>query len=155
MQVEVSKIVAARPPDIFDTVTDVTSWPETVRSIASVEILSDGPVQPGARLRLRRVMFGHETFEELEVFDMERPRRFRLTGETRGLHYERDHIADAVADEGTRFMLIFRTRPESDTGRALLDFITPLMQVNMRDELERDLFDLAAAAARAPQPAQR
>ena len=33
-------------------------------------------------------------------------------------------------------------------ARAAQDFITPFMQINLRDELERDLIDLATAAAR-------
>jgi hypothetical protein len=44
-------------------------------------------------------------------------------------------------------MLILCVPPASQTqtGRALTRFITPFMEINLRDELERDLADLAAA----------
>jgi hypothetical protein len=35
-------------------------------------------------------MYGHETIEELKVETLERPRRLRLVGQNRGMHYERD-----------------------------------------------------------------
>jgi hypothetical protein len=68
-----------------------------------------------------------------------------MIGESRGVRYERDHVIDAL-HEGSRLMLIFRIRPDSEQARAAQDFFTPLMQITLRDELERDLFDLAAAA---------
>ena len=44
-------------------------------------------------------------------------------------------------------MLIFRNRPRQSGPGPLKNFITPFMQINLRDELERDLLDLATAAA--------
>jgi hypothetical protein len=44
-------------------------------------------------------------------------------------------------------MLILRILPTSQTqtGRALTSVITPFMEIDLRDELERDLADLATA----------
>ena len=61
------------------------------------------------------------------------------------LHYELDYLIDAVYGGGSRIMLIFRGRPETSVGRALHPFMTPLMGITLRDELERDLTDLASA----------
>jgi uncharacterized protein YndB with AHSA1/START domain len=150
MQIELAKTVAARPPKVFETVTDAVHWPQIMRSVTAVEVLTRGPLQVGTRLREIHVMFGQQTTEELQVIEMEPPRRLLLAGHSHGLHYERDHIIDAL-DVGSRLMLIFRTRPaaQSRTGRSLMDFITPFMEINLRDELERDLTDLAAAATQA------
>jgi hypothetical protein len=145
MQIDVARIVAARPSKVFATISDVAGWPEMVRSISAVEALTSGPIRAGARLRLTRIMFGHETVEELEIEELENPHRLRLTGETRGIRYDRDHIIDAL-HTGSRFTMAFRTRPATTTGRALQDFISPYMQIILRDELERDLADLAAAS---------
>jgi hypothetical protein len=62
------------------------------------------------------------------------------------MHYERDHVIDAL-HVGSRLMLIFRNSAETEPARTTQDFITPFMQINLRDELERDLLDLATAAA--------
>ena len=42
-------------------------------------------------------------------------------------------------------MLVFRTRSGTSTGRALYSVISPIMEIKLRDELEQDLADLAAA----------
>ncbi len=62
------------------------------------------------------------------------------------MHYERDHVIDAL-QIGSRLMFIFRSRAGTEPARAAQDFIAPLMQINLRDELERDLVDFAAAAS--------
>jgi hypothetical protein len=149
MQIEIAKRLAAPPPKVFDIIADPTHWPQIMRSVVAVEVLTRGPLRVGTRLREIHVMFGQQTTEELEVIEMERPRRLRLAGQNHGLRYERDHIIDAL-DIGSRLMLVFRTKPQAQdqTGRALMDFIAPYMEVNLRDELESDLADLAAAVTR-------
>jgi hypothetical protein len=52
------------------------------------------------------------------------------------MHYARDHVSDAL-HVGSRLMLIFRNRPEGEPSRAAQDFISPFLQINLRDELER------------------
>jgi hypothetical protein len=136
----------SQPRSVFKTVAVIKDCPRIIRSVAAVELLSTGRIRAGARVRINRVMDGHETIEELEVETFERPRRLRLIGESCGVHYERHHVIDAL-HVGSRLALIFRSRPETAPARAAQDFFTPFMQINLRDELERDLVDLAAAAA--------
>jgi hypothetical protein len=145
MQIEVARTVAARPATIFATVADIVNWPVLIRSVRAIELLTPRPIRVGTRLRQTRVVMGHETTDELEVVTIERPRRLRLVGETRGMHYELDHVIDALS-VGSRLMMIFRSRPETPTGRGLQDFIAPFMEIKLRDDLEQDLNDLAAAA---------
>jgi hypothetical protein len=61
------------------------------------------------------------------------------------LHYELDHLIDVVYGSGCRMMLIFRSRAKTPAGRALQSLMTPLMEITLRDELERDLSDFANA----------
>jgi uncharacterized protein YndB with AHSA1/START domain len=152
MQVEVARTIAARPAKVFSTVADVARWPQIIGSVSRVELATSGRLRVGTQLRIGHVMFGHEVTEELTILEIERPRRLRLAGEQHGLHYERDHIIDALPT-GSRLTLIFRTRPEAqhEAGRALKDFLTPFMEINLRDELEHDLADFAAAATQSAQ----
>src|ERR1700716_2304337 len=133
MQITVSRNSAVRPLDAFAVVTDLANWPEMIRSIDVVELLTPGPLRLGTRLRIRRTVFGHETTEEMEIVEIDRPRRLRLAGQSRDLHYERDHIIDAMKT-GSRLTLIFRPKPSDQASRALLPFMTPFMEVNLRDE---------------------
>jgi hypothetical protein len=146
MQIELHKTIAAKPQAVFRTIADIVNWPQIIRSVAAVELLTHGRVRVGTRVRLSRIIYGHQMIEELEVETFERPRRLRLVGESRGMHYERDHVIDAL-QIGSRLMFIFRSRAGTEPARAAQDFIAPLLQINLRDELERDLVDFAAAAS--------
>jgi Polyketide cyclase / dehydrase and lipid transport len=145
MQIELHRTVAAKPPAVFRTVSNIADWPLVISSVTAIEFLTRGPVGIGTRVRLTRIMNGRETVEELEVDTFERPRRLRLVGKSHGSRYERDHVIDALHD-GSRLMLIFRNRPETGTARVSQDFRIPFMQIVLRDALEQDLDDLASAA---------
>jgi hypothetical protein len=145
MQISLSRTVAARPPAAFAILADIAKWPAIIGSVRDVELLTPGPVRVGTGLRILRIMFGRETTEEMEIVEMERPHRLRLAADNHDLHYERDHIVDAVRSAGSRLTLIYRSKPSTQVGRALLPLITPVMEINLRDELEQDLADLAAA----------
>ena len=64
MQLALARTVAARPLTAFKTVADIVEWPQIIRSIKSVELLTPGRIRAGTRLREQRIMFGHETIEE-------------------------------------------------------------------------------------------
>jgi hypothetical protein len=81
--------LAAEPPAVFKTIADIMNWPRIIRSVAAVELLSTGRIRAGTQVRLNRIMYGHETIEELEVETFEWPRRLHLVRENRGMHYER------------------------------------------------------------------
>jgi hypothetical protein len=145
VQIEIAKTVAAQPAAAFATIANITDWPQIIDSIKSIELLTPGPVRAGTRLREERLMFGRDITQELQVATLDRPHRLRLFAEHPDVHYELDHLIDAIYGGGCRIMLVFRSRPETAAGRALQPFMTPLVEITLRDELERDLFDLAAA----------
>jgi hypothetical protein len=88
MQIALGRTVVARPLTAFKTVADIIEWPQIIRSISSVELLPPSPVRAGTRLREQRIMFGHETIEEIMIAEIERPRRLRLVAEKREINYE-------------------------------------------------------------------
>jgi hypothetical protein len=147
MQTDVTRNIAARPPAIFAVVSDVARWPEIFGAVKNIELLTDGPVRAGTRLRENRIMFGHEATEEMEVTTFKRPHEFRLALDNRGMHWEREYIIDTLASGGSRVMLIFRSRSQGGVGRTMQPLMTPLMQIVLRDEMENDLADLAAAVS--------
>jgi hypothetical protein len=147
MQIELAKTVASRPATAFAIVANVVDWPEIISSIKSIEVLTPGPIRAG-RLREDRIMFGRNVTQELEIATIERPHRLRLLADRPDLHYELDHVIDAVYGGGCRMMLIFRSRPTTPAGRALQPLMSPFMEITLRDELERDLSDLATAISR-------
>jgi hypothetical protein len=153
MQIELKRMVAARPAQAFSVVAHIEEWPLIIRSVRSVELLTPGAIRAGSRLRARRVMLGHEAIEDIEVIEVEKPRRLRLVVENPDIHYELDHVIDAIAG-GSRLMLIFRARAETGAGRTLLPLMTPFLEIKLRDELEQDLADLASAITAKSSPAK-
>jgi hypothetical protein len=83
----------------------------------------------------------------LEVATFERPHRLCLLADHPDLHYELDHLLDAVYGGGCRMMLIFRSRPATPAGRALQPLMSPFVEITLRDELEQDLSDLVTAVS--------
>jgi hypothetical protein len=148
MQIELAKTIAARPATAFSILANVVDWPEIISSIRSIEVLTPGPIQIGTRLREDRIMFGAEVIQEVEIATIERPHRLRLLVDHPDLHYELDHLVDAVYGGSCRMMLIFRSSPATAAGRVLQPLMSPFMGVALRDELEQDLSDLATAVSR-------
>jgi hypothetical protein len=148
MQIELAKTVAAQPIDAFTIVTNVADWPGIISSIKRIEVLTPGPLRAGTRLREQRTLFGRNRAQELEIAAIERPHRLRLWADDPDLAYELDHMIDAIFGGGCRITLAFRTRPVSQVGRAAQPFMAPFMEITLRDELEQDLSDLAAAVSR-------
>jgi hypothetical protein len=147
MQIELAKTVSARPATAFAIVANVVEWPEIISSIKSIELLTPGPIRAGTQLREHRIMFGREVTQQLEVATFERPHRLRLLANHPDLHYELDHLLDAVYGGGCRMMLIFRSRPATPAGRALQPLMSPFVEITLRDELEQDLSDLVTAVS--------
>jgi hypothetical protein len=147
VQIELSRTVATRPRAAFETIADVLAWPHKMSSVLSIELVDRGPIKVGTRLRLTRLLFGRETTLNMEVATIERPHRLRFFVAHPEINYELDHLIDAIYGGGCRMTLIYRSRPHSDVGRALHPFLTPSMQILLRDELERDLAELASDVA--------
>ena len=145
MLYELSRTVSAYPQTVFNTVADIMDWPRIIEGVRSVELLTTGPIRVGTKLRLKRVLFGHEMISEVEVAALDPPRRLRLLAQGGEFPYELDHQIDAVYMVGTRLMLIFQTMPDSTAERTALAFITPVVWTSLRGELERDLDDLVTA----------
>jgi hypothetical protein len=145
VQIDLKRNVAAEPAQAFGTVADVMEWPLIIGSIRSVELLTPGPIDEGSQLRVSRFLFGRETTQELEVASLEPPRRLFLFVKDPDIRFELDHVIDGIFGGGSRVTLIFRSRPKTQVGKAAHPFMSPFMQITLRDELEEDLLDLTTA----------
>ncbi|CAA2141660.1 hypothetical protein HYPP_02681 [Hyphomicrobium sp. ghe19] len=145
MQINLKRNVPASPRDAFATLADVRAWPLIIGSIRSVELLTPEPVTEGSKLRVSRFLFGRETTQLFEVSRLEPPRQMRLSVEDPDIDFDLDHVIDGIFGGGSRIMLIFRARPQTQVGKAALPFMSPFMGITLRDELEQDLLDLATA----------
>ena len=146
MQVRVHSVVAAPPATVFAVTTEIGSWPETIRAIEHVEILTPGPVGVGTRFRETRTMFGKTATEEMTVAELDPPHRLVLTAYNHGTAYRAEHVFAREGD-GTDLTLTFAGVPQSLLAR-LLAPIGYLMLGALRRQLASDLADLAREAER-------
>ncbi len=66
LTVTIHRHIAAAPDRVFATITDIPNTPTVISAIASVALLTDGPVGPGTRWRETRRLLGHAATETLE-----------------------------------------------------------------------------------------
>ena len=139
--------VTSAPPDVAHaTNIDISRWPEFIRGITRVEILTDGPIGVGTRFRETRTMFGREAIEEMTVAALESPHRQVFTAENHGARYVA--TTDIIPEgSGSRLRLTFEGIPVTLAAR-LLSFVSVLMMGQVRKQLQNDLDDVAAEAAR-------
>jgi hypothetical protein len=147
MQISASRTVAARPAKVFRLVSNAVEWPLVLRTVESAELLTKGALGEGARLRERRLLLGADAVLESEVVEFARPHRFRLFVASPDRYFDRDFMIDAL-DNGTRLTMAIRPGSRASTGRALLDLLSPVLEVRLSDELEVDIADFAAALRR-------
>jgi len=110
MRLEAAVEIAAPPDVVFAQVADIERWPQTVRAIEDIELITAGPVRVGTRFRETRTMFGRKAAEEMTVAEFDPPRRFVLTAENHGTRYVATHAVEPVAD-GSRLVLAFEGVP--------------------------------------------
>lgn len=145
MQIDARRVVAASPAMVFSLISNAVEWPLVLRTVESAELLTEGAIGLGSRLRERRLLLGADAVLESEVIEFARPHRFRLFVAGSDRSFDRDFLIDAVDGGKSRLTIAIRPGARASTGRALLDIISPVLQVRLSDELEMDITDFAAA----------
>ena len=146
MQVTVETTIAAPPDVVFATMTDVARWPEFIRSVERMEMLTDGAVRVGTRFRETRTMFGRSASEEMTVAELSSPHRLVLTAENHGTRYVATHVV-TPAPNSARLALTFAGTPVSVAAR-LFGVIGLMFMGTVRRKLEDDLTQVKAEAER-------
>jgi hypothetical protein len=144
-----TKHIDAPPEVTFAVAADVARWPETIRGIERIELLTDGPIGAGTRFRETRTMFGRQAVEEITLTAFGPPHSFTLEALSCGARIVSVHrfIPDIA---GTLVELTCSTKAESLRARLLAPLGWLLFKV-MAKPIDADLEDLRKAAeARAP-----
>ncbi len=135
--------IDAVPETVFDTLSNLTGWPDMIEDIVSIELLTDGPVGVGTTFRETRMLFGKEAAEKMTFETFERPESYRLTARSGGSHYLTTTSFEPIPS-GTRMQIHFRARPEKMVAWLLLP-IALAMQGMLRKCLEKDLACIKAS----------
>ena len=146
MKAVVESVTTAPPEVAYATNIDIANWPAFIRGITHVAILSGGAIDTGTRFRETRTMFGREATEEMTVATLEPPRRQIFTAENHGVRYvaTTEFLPEG---HGARLRLTFEGVPLTMTAR-IMSVMAMLMMGQVRKQLQNDLDDVAAEAAK-------
>ena len=74
----VRKHIEAPLDKVFSAATDIPRWPERIRGIEKVELLTDGPMALGTRFRQTRTFLNRQATEEMEVTAFDPPNAYAV-----------------------------------------------------------------------------
>jgi len=141
---ELRRHVAAPPEKVFAIASDFARAPETIRGIAKLELLTDGPVGVGTRFRETRVFFKREAVEEMEVTAFDPPRGYSLGAESHGCRYLTEYRFEPSGD-GTDVVFTFSATPLTTVAKVMCFLMKPMAKMMLK-ECAKDMDDIARAA---------
>ena len=146
MQIVVETLVNAPRAKVFALAMDLVHWPEYIKAIEKIEVLTPGPVRAGTRFRETRMMYGRHATEEMTFAELVVPERIVLTAENHGTRYRivEQFIAEGA---GTRIRIDFEGTPLTWTA-SLLAPLAAAMAGSIKEQLAADLADIKSEAER-------
>ncbi|EYT57604.1 carbon monoxide dehydrogenase [Dietzia sp. UCD-THP] len=150
MQLDLSRHVAADPATVWAVLTDIPSAHLTLSGVLAVEILTDGPYEPGLRWRETRKMFGMKSTEEMMVLAAEPPNATTIVAESGGTEYKTVFTITPDADGGSTLRMRFgaHTAHAPAASRVAMMVMGRFAERSTRRAMEQDLADIAAEAER-------
>lgn len=145
-----SQAINATPEQIWDVLTDLPHAAEILRSVKSVETMTEGEYAVGTTWREDRTFFGHHGEEELHVTESEPPRR--TIHETK-LGHDKIRTAYSIQPlpDGSTKLLITATVDMSERTKAeqlIWNTWGNISFEQTKKMLAQDLEDIAAEAER-------
>ena len=139
----VSLDVAQPAEAVWAVVTDIANCADFLRGVERVEVLTEGPFQPGLRWKETRSMMGREETQELEVGSVKAPVRYEVLANSCGTSYR--SVFELVADEsgGTIVSCSFEGKAETWMAWAF-SWLGWLFEGQVKAMLLKDLEDIKA-----------
>lgn len=150
-QMRLTQHVDASAAAVWSVLTDLEAADRTLSGVDSVELLTEGPYAVGTRWRETRTMFGRSASEEMEVAEVEENRRTVVVAQNGEVAYRTVFELTEKPGGGTDLAMTFgATLPEQrGLKKVLFRALGRLGLAATRKAMEKDLQDIAAAAARA------
>jgi uncharacterized membrane protein len=107
MRFEKSIEIDAPPQRVWDVLSDIQGWPQTVETVETVELLTPAPIAKGSRLRLKQPKLPEGTWD---VTSWDAPSYFEWTQKMTGATSVAGHRVDALGEERARLTLTLEMR---------------------------------------------
>ena len=107
MRFEKSIEIDAPQQRVWDVLSDIQSWPQTVETVETVELLTPAPIAKGSRLRLKQPKLPEGTWD-VTIWDA--PSYFEWTQKMTGATSVAGHRVDALGEDRARLTLTLEMR---------------------------------------------
>ena len=144
--ITVSKHFECAPDIAFDVISDFPNAPEYINGIKDVQMLTDGPVAVGTKVKETRIMMGREATEIMEVTVMDKPSTFIVEAFNHGTEYVTKYTVDPEND-GAKVTLVFKGTPKTFMAKVLATLFSRMIST-VADLMEKDLIDAATEGKR-------
>lgn len=145
MKIAVSEEIDAPRERVWNIVTDIDSWADTISGIVSVDVINR-PASGVIDLKWRetRVLFGKEAVETMWITAAEENRWYETRAENHGAIYT-TRISLDDSQGKTLLTMAFSSRPTTIVSR-LMAFMGYLFRSTMRKMIKQDLVDIRRAS---------
>lgn len=130
----------------FDTISDFPNAADFVEGIIKVEMLTDGPVGVGTRVRETRIMMGRQATEEMEITQLTKPSKFVVEAFNHGTQYISTYSVEPDGD-GTKVTWEFKVTPVTFMAKIMAGLFSRMFG-NIADMLQKDLIASSVEAKR-------
>jgi uncharacterized membrane protein len=107
MRFDKSIEINASQQRVWDVLSDIEAWPQRIKTVDSVELLSPAPIAEGSRARLKQPKLGEGTWD-ITVWDA--PSYFEWTQKTAGITSVAGHRVEALGEGRARLTLTLDMR---------------------------------------------
>jgi carbon monoxide dehydrogenase subunit G len=135
-----STVSVDRPPaEVFPWLLDADKVPRWMTGLVTYEPLEPGPLQVGSRIRQELSVSGQQLRFELNVAELDAPRRAVLRFEGSGFKAANEY---SVSESGSGSRVTWVISGETTSFKAKL--IAPMVQAKLQEKTEADLARLRA-----------
>ena len=135
-----STVTVAKPPaDVFPWLLDADKVPRWMTGLEVYEPLEPGPLHVGSRIRQELSVSGQQLRFQLEVAELDPPRRAVLRFEGSGFKAANEYVVREAAGGAEVTWVI-----SGDTTSFKAKLIAPIVQAKLQEKLDTDLGRLRA-----------
>jgi len=150
--VRVTKTINADPQRVFELITDFEHAAEHIKGIDKVEIMTDGPVGVGTRIRETRTFFGRQAVETMEITQFQPGKSYTTFAVSSGCEYVSGFTVTPAGD-GCEVAMDFQATPKTLMAKVFSIMSGPMIKMVVKC-VEDDLNDIKRIAEGEAQPAQ-
>jgi len=145
MTITVSEEIDAPRERIWNVITDIDSWADTIAGIVSIEVINRPEAGiVGLKWREKRVLFGKEAAETMWISAAEPNRWYETTAENHGAIYSTRLSMDDSNDK-VILTMTFSAKPTTIASK-LFSLIGFMFNGTMRKMPQKDLTDIRRVA---------